>query len=177
VSAAIVLRARRSREASRALRARSRQTRRQAQLTLHASHRLRRAPLGPIYCEDRALAALQVLVVDDLDSVRTAFATVLRTAGFDVMEAADGLLALEALKLRQFDAVLLDLGMPVLDGHGVLDRMDEPLPVVVVTAGDYRPVVQAHGERIFGIVTKPVSPEVLIALVGEAATAGRVGRR
>ena len=128
-------------------------------------------------CADAEAPRLRVLVVDDAESVRMSFAAVLRAAGFEVIEAADGFLALEALKLLAFDAVVLDLAMPVVDGIGVLDRMEDPPPVVLLTANDYTSAVQAHGDRIFGVLTKPVAPHVLVALVGEAATTGRVERR
>jgi len=117
---------------------------------------------------------LHVLLVDDADTVRTSFATILRTAGFEVTEAADGFLALEALKMARFDTVVLDLAMPVLDGHGVLARMDGPPPVVLLTGSDYAAVVREYADRIFGVLPKPVAPDRLIALVGEAAIAGRV---
>lgn len=139
--------------------------------------RLHRDLVGAVYCADETGGSFRVLVVDDAESVRTSFATVLRTAGFDVIEAADGFMALEALQLRTFDAVVLDLAMPLLDGEGVLEKMAVGPPVVLVSGGDYRSAVQAHGERIFGVVSKPVAPGVLVALVGEAAVTGRASRR
>lgn len=173
----LVQRAQGSRAASRALRTRCRHTRWASHQARQATWRLRRELFGAIHCADMSGGAFRVLVVDDLESVRTSFATVLRSAGFEVIEAADGFLALEAMGLLQFDAVVLDLAMPVLDGRGVLEGMKDALPVVLVSAGDYRSTVQAHGERIFGVVSKPVAPDVLVALVGEAATAGRASRR
>lgn len=122
---------------------------------------------------------LRVLLVDDMDAVRSSLAEVLRVAGFEVIEASDGHTALETMALFEFDAMVLDLAMPRLDGMGVLERLDQedPTPVVLVTASDYESAVVAHGDRIFGVMKKPVSPDVLIAIVGEAATSGRASRR
>ena len=169
--------ARAARATSQSLQARSRATRRESARVRLGSLRLHRDIFGPIHCADAAAPRLRVLVVDDAESVRMSFAAVLRAAGFEVIEAADGFLALEALKLLAFDAVVLDLAMPVVDGIGVLDQMEDPPPVVLLTANDYTSAVQVHGDRIFGVMTKPVAPDVLVAIVGEAATTGRVERR
>ena len=142
-----------------------------------ASYRLQRSVAGSIFCLETATTRFRVLLVDDDEAVRTSSGEVLRSAGFEVTEAADGKRALEAMEAGAFDAVVLDLTMPVLDGIGVLNRMGPLPPVVVFTGGDYTQVVEAHGDRIFGVMRKPVAPGSLIALVGEAATAGRVERQ
>ena len=103
-------------------------------------------------------------------------AEVLRVNGFQVVEATDGSVALEAMRSATFDAVILDLTMPVMDGVGVLDRMGPLPPVIILTGGDYSKAVEAHGDRIFGVIRKPVAPHVLVGLVEEAATAGWVER-
>ena len=158
--------------------ARSRENRTKAFLELHRSRLLRRERRGTVYNADTWESPFRVLLVDDFDPVRDTLAEVLRTSGFVVTEATDGFKALEAMELFTFDAVVLDLAMPGLDGRGVLDGMDgQSAPVVLVTASDYASVVEAHGERIFGVMTKPVDPATLIGLVGEAATYGRVSRR
>lgn len=163
---------------SRALRKDSRGARLRAIRQRHRSRTVLRAFVGGVQCADTSSTPLRILVVDDVDAVRTSFAEVLRTAGFEVIEAADGFKAMEAMELLQFDAVVLDLAMAHLDGLGMLDRLDraDRTPVVIVTASDYEPAVLAHGERIFGVMTKPVEPPALISLVGEAATSGRANQ-
>lgn len=84
-----------------------------------------------------------VLVVDDDADVRSMLRTALskvKVAALDIEEASDGMQALARVARGGVDLVLLDLNMPVMDGHTVLDRIrsDErsaTLPVVVVSAG------------------------------------------
>jgi CheY-like chemotaxis protein len=113
-----------------------------------------------------------VLVVDDDDAVRTSFAAVLRVAGFEVVEAADGFMALETLRTHAVAAVVLDVRMPVLDGFAVLDRLiDNPPPVVLATAHPYDAEVMRRREKVFGFIHKPVPPDSLIAMVAKAVAA------
>lgn len=64
---------------------------------------------------------VRVLVVDDDDAIRESVRTALEDAGYEVAEAADGLVALAALRAdTRSMVVLLDLRMPNLDGAGVL---------------------------------------------------------
>ncbi len=57
-----------------------------------------------------------VLIVDDAATVRLYHGSILRDAGFDVFEAANGYEALEAALQRHFDVVLADVNMPRMDG-------------------------------------------------------------
>jgi len=80
----------------------------------------------------------RVLVVDDDPTARAMLGEYLRGLGLEVVYAADGLQALEAIRLEAPDAVLLDLVMPVMDGMTFLERLrSNPLhtglPVLVMT--------------------------------------------
>ena len=80
-----------------------------------------------------------ILVVDDEPAIRTLFARTLQRAGFETIEAADGLAALEIIERQRVSLVLLDSAMPGLDGPGVLSRLrareaTTTLPVIMVTA-------------------------------------------
>lgn len=78
-----------------------------------------------------------VLVVDDEPDILLLHRLNLSAAGHDVVLAADGLTALERIADSRPDCVVLDVMMPVLDGWGVLERLqaagDAP-PVLVVSA-------------------------------------------
>jgi DNA-binding response OmpR family regulator len=80
--------------------------------------------------------AQRVLVVDDDADIRTVLGGVYARAGFDVETVDDGRAALRALFDQEFDLVVLDLGLPGLDGMSVLGRLREmtDLPVLVLTA-------------------------------------------
>ena len=69
--------------------------------------------------------SLRVLVVDDSVDTVSSLALVLRESGHDVRTALDGLSALEAALDHPPDVVLLDIGLPGLDGYEVARRMRE----------------------------------------------------
>lgn len=81
-----------------------------------------------------------ILVVDDHAATREPLAKLLRYEGYETAVAANGAEALEALRERKPDLVLLDLLMPKMDGLAFLDEASrEPhgaeVPVIVVTGG------------------------------------------
>jgi two-component system, OmpR family, response regulator MprA len=81
----------------------------------------------------------RVLVVDDEPSVRLALERALRLASCDVVLAADGRGALDAVACSQFDAIVLDVSMPGIDGLEVARRLRESrdlTPVLMLTARD-----------------------------------------
>jgi DNA-binding response OmpR family regulator len=78
-----------------------------------------------------------VLMVDDDPAVRQIMRVVLERDGVQVDIAEDGERAIRLLQQRTYDAVILDLLMPRIDGHGVISYMREKsimTPVVVVSA-------------------------------------------
>jgi DNA-binding response OmpR family regulator len=108
----------------------------------------------------------RVLLVDDDARLRQLLASYLKDNGVLVTEASDGLTALETLRRQTFDAVVLDIMMPGIDGVEVLRRMrqSDTTPVLMLTArGD-------ETDRVVGLevgaddyVTKPFSPRELLA--------------
>lgn len=80
-----------------------------------------------------------ILVVDDNPDVRLALTTLLKDEGYEVTEASDGDLGIDAARARKPDLILLDLMMPRMDGFETLRELkndDElsDIPVVVLTA-------------------------------------------
>ncbi|MGD0530565.1 MAG: response regulator [Polyangiaceae bacterium] len=112
-----------------------------------------------------------VLLVDDDDSARELFGWCLRAAGWQVEDAADGEQALLKAVGAEPDLIVLDLGMPRMDGTKVLRLLhgSAPLsfvPVVVCTAcRDPAAAQLAREEGCAAFVTKPCSPEALRAVV------------
>jgi YesN/AraC family two-component response regulator len=113
-----------------------------------------------------------VLAVDDDLGVRESLSLVLHDF-FDVLIAADGAEALETLRRRTVDVVLLDLVMPRMDGRQALMHMRQHYPrtpVIVLTAIDNLPtIVQCVKMGAWDYVTKPWEDETLVALVNGAA--------
>ena len=79
-----------------------------------------------------------ILIVEDDVPLRTMWRTALRLEGFDVVEAGDGIEALRLIELSPPDLVLLDLGLPHVDGISVRQDIaaqvfSRNIPIVVVT--------------------------------------------
>src|SRR5437867_1359287 len=109
-----------------------------------------------------------ILVVDDEPQIAEIATDYLRLAGFDVITAGDGVRALEAVRGRRPDLVVLDLGLPRMDGTEVARtiRRESDLPIIMLTAR-----VQ-EDDRLHGLeigaddyITKPFSPRELVARV------------
>ena len=115
----------------------------------------------------------RILVVDDEPDVLLLCRVNLQHAGHDVMEASDGEQGL-ALALSEVpDAIVLDLMLPLMDGYGVLDRLqaDErtsAIPVLVLTAKAQREDrVRCWEQGASEYMTKPFSPVALSAALTE----------
>ncbi|HKH47596.1 MAG TPA: response regulator, partial [Thermoanaerobaculia bacterium] len=109
-----------------------------------------------------------ILVVDDEPQIAGIARDYLRLAGFDVIVAGDGVRALEAARGRRPDLVVLDLGLPGLDGTEVARalRKESDIPIIMLTAR------VTEDDRLQGLeigaddyVTKPFSPRELVARV------------
>lgn len=114
----------------------------------------------------------RVLVVDDTEANRDLAARWLRRKGFAVDTAADGNEALERVEREGYDAVLLDVMMPGINGLDVLRKLRHShaatdLPVIMATAKDASAdVVEALTLGANDYVTKPLDFPVLLARVG-----------
>lgn len=112
---------------------------------------------------------MRVLVVEDEPHLRANLAQALADAGYAVDTAADGQQALDLGSVEPYDTIVLDLGLPVLDGLTVLKRWragGSVTPVLVLTARDL------WHEKVAGIdagaddyLTKPFHMEELLARV------------
>ncbi len=91
---------------------------------------------------------MRVLVVDDDPAVSGALNRALRLEGYDVSLASDGPLALEEIAIRPPDAMILDIGLPTIDGLEVCRRLraaGDDTPVLMLTARD------AINDRVQGL--------------------------
>jgi two-component system KDP operon response regulator KdpE len=107
-----------------------------------------------------------LLIVDDEPNVRSSLARSLGGHGYDVSAAVDGVAALDVLTREQFDAVLLDLMMPGMDGFEVLRRLQgvSTVPVIVLSArGDEDDKIRALDLGADDYVTKPFGIRELLA--------------
>jgi DNA-binding response OmpR family regulator len=109
-----------------------------------------------------------VLVVDDETRIVELARDYLEHAGFAVLTAGDGLTALTTARSRKPDVIVLDLGLPGMDGLDVARtlRRESSVPIVMLTARD------DELDRVLGLeigaddyVTKPFSPRELVARI------------
>ncbi len=112
----------------------------------------------------------KVLLVEDSITIRMHLTAVLCEAGFDVVHATDGDIAMQVWAAQEeLGAVLLDLNLPELNGMAVLERMrgtgSKPfVPVFMLTAGaDHEQLARASQLGATGWLLKPVDPQVLVA--------------
>ena len=125
---------------------------------------------------------LTVLVVDDNADVAESTAILLRVAGCNVHVAHDGHAALATLDAVQPDAVLLDIGLPGMDGYQVAARMRErpdfKRTLIVAVSGYGQDEHQARS-RLAGVdhhLVKPIDPAAVMAILGDRGSA-RAGER
>jgi CheY-like chemotaxis protein len=76
----------------------------------------------------------RILVIDDDDLVRTAVRQMLETKGFDVVIASDGHHALRILADKRFDAILVDIFMPGMDGLETIRAFRQRSPDIAIVA-------------------------------------------
>ncbi len=130
--------------------------------------------------------AARILLVDDEVPIQRAVAPLLRSRGYDVDVAGTGSDALDAMHAHPPDLIVLDLGLPDMEGMEVCRRVraESAVPIVVLSArGGETDKVNALDLGADDYVTKPFSPEELLArirvalrrvFVADDAPAGRL---
>jgi two-component system phosphate regulon response regulator PhoB len=117
------------------------------------------------------MAKQSVLIVEDEPNVHQLVDYNLVKEGFSVAHAASGEAALELVREKQFDIIVLDLMLPGLDGLRVCQRLRKlpetrGTPVVVLTArNDEADIVTGLNLGADDYITKPFSPKVLVARI------------
>jgi two-component system, cell cycle response regulator DivK len=112
-----------------------------------------------------------ILLIEDDDATQYIYGTALRHSGFEVLEARTAEHAFELLLDHTPDAIVVDVGLPGLDGFAVLERLrGDPatrrIPTVVVTVHVFpqdEARARAAGCDLF--LKKPVTPRVLVGEV------------
>lgn len=109
---------------------------------------------------------MRVLLVEDDDAVAASLDAPLAAAGFTIDRAENGEIALQSVKSGRYDIILLDLGLPDMDGYDVCRaiRADSATPIIVVTARS------DEFDRVLGLelgaddyMVKPLGSRELIA--------------
>jgi CheY-like chemotaxis protein len=116
--------------------------------------------------------AIEVLVVDDNEAMRSSLALILRSAGYRVVEASDGLEALTHLAVADVGLMLLDVDMPGLDGIALLEQLGTPPPTIVISGKTDDGRVDAVSAKVHGYYKKPVTPSIVLSHVADVIGAG-----
>ena len=121
----------------------------------------------------------KILIVDDSSLSRRTLRRILESADYDIVEADEGMAALEVYFLEKPSLVLLDLVMKGMYGLDVLVKlreMDQQARVVVASADIQSSTRKMADEAgALGFINKPFVPEQVIAAVEAALTEGAIG--
>src|SRR4029079_18398938 len=119
-----------------------------------------------------------VLIVDDEAGVRSALSGVLRDEGYTVDAVESGEACLERVTRGSYDAIVLDIWLPGLDGLATLERLQErrvESPVIMISGhGNIESAVRAIKMGAFDFVEKPLSLDKTVAVVGNAVRQRRL---
>ena len=121
-----------------------------------------------------------ILVVDDEEIMREILETLLTREGYEVKLASSGEEGLELARALPFDAALVDIMMPGINGIETLDelrRMDEDLAVIIITAyGSIESAISAMKSGAFDYITKPFKNEEVLVVIRNAMERRRLVR-
>jgi two-component system chemotaxis response regulator CheY len=118
-----------------------------------------------------------VITIDDAATMRKMVSFTLRGAGYSMLEAEDGVAALEVLKNAQVDLIITDVNMPRMDGIEFTRQARQipalqKTPILLLTTetdGDSKARAKAAGAT--GWLVKPFKPEQLVAVVSKVVPA------
>jgi len=125
----------------------------------------------------RAEGDTRVLIIDDDEALLRMIRLCLAADGFRVATAGDGELGLDKLESEPFDAVVLDLQMPRMDGRKFYREMRSrgyDIPVVILSA--YRAEDARRELRAEAAIDKPFDPDVLTYTVRRLTSQGPEGQ-
>ena len=116
------------------------------------------------------MSTLIILAVDDSPSMREMLAAVLRDSGYQVVEAEDGVKALELAKTRSIDVVLTDQNMPNMDGLSLVKNLRglpayKDTPIMMLTTESSAEMKQKGRDAgATGWMVKPFDPDKLVRI-------------
>ena len=107
-----------------------------------------------------------ILLVEDEERYREHIARVLTKAGYEVLQAADGLEALSTLEKSKIDLVISDILMPNLNGYALVARLRAKWPKmpVILTTG-FLPAAKTMMNGSVDFIPKPINAETLLDMI------------
>ena len=116
-----------------------------------------------------------ILTVDDSRTMRDMLRMALAEAGFNVLQAVDGVHGLEVLQSAMPDVIVTDINMPKMDGFGLIEAVRKDsryrkVPILVLTTeSDAAKKARAKEAGATGWIVKPFEPTKLIAAIRRVA--------
>lgn len=114
-----------------------------------------------------------IITVDDASTIRKMVGFTLKSAGHNIMEAADGAEAFDALSKRSVDLVITDVNMPKMNGIELTRRLRslpnyKSVPIILLTT-ETDPAKKSEGRAAgaTGWIVKPFSQDQLLAIVSK----------
>ncbi len=110
----------------------------------------------------------KILIVDDEKNIREVIREYAKLEDYDVMEAEDGIKALDLLNNEKFDLMILDIMMPLMDGFTLLNSIpkNKRIPTIILSARDDEiDKLEGFDKGIDDYLCKPFSPKELMARV------------
>ena len=111
---------------------------------------------------------MKILIVDDEDLIRTVIKEYCSNSNYETEEASSGKEALELLKTKDYDLMVLDIMMPEMDGFTMLKELpvEKRIPTIVLSArGEEYDKLSGFDLGIDDYITKPFSPKELLARI------------
>ena len=108
----------------------------------------------------------KILIVDDEENIREVIKEYAKNENFEVIEADNGVKALELLNNEKFDLMVLDIMMPIMDGFTLLNNIpkEKIIPTIILSARDDEiDKLEGFDKGIDDYLCKPFSPREFIA--------------
>jgi len=117
----------------------------------------------------------RILAVDDSKTIQQMVSFTLEEAGYDVTIGGDGQQGLDALEAGEFDVIITDVNMPVMDGLTFISKVRaQPkyagMPILVLTTdGSEKTKMRGREVGATGWIVKPFDPEKLLAVISKVS--------
>src|SRR6267143_5437568 len=119
-----------------------------------------------------------ILIIDDEEIMREILKTLLSREGYSVRVAQGGAEGVELAKSIPFDAAIVDVMMPGMDGMAVLEelkKLDDDLPVIMITAfASVENAIAAMKRGAFDYITKPFKNDEVLVVIRNALAQRRL---
>jgi two-component system chemotaxis response regulator CheY len=111
----------------------------------------------------------RILAVDDSEPMRQMVEQTLRSGGHETVLAVDGSDALTRFRAEQFDLIITDINMPVMDGYALtraIREINQKIPILALTTeGEHAKRVSGQQAGVDGWIVKPFKPAQFLAIV------------